>query len=124
LESPGHLTIAKTTLKGEMVPEARDGFSAVRRWALGALNVRSRPRGDVRVAFDARSSKKVTEELKSGWEKAENLSRIRSAVSNATHLLDLLLDPGARSTHSRYAWDGLTLYWLQEEGTIVPWPYY
>lgn len=123
LEFPGYLTIAETTLKGEMIPEARDGFSAVRRWALGTLNAPSRSRGDVRVVLNARSSEEITEELKSGWEKTEKLSRIRSAVSKTTHLFDLLWDPRAFSTHSRYAWDGITLY-LQQEGAIVPWPYY
>ena len=124
LELPGHLTISETTLNGGMIPEARVGLSVVKRWAVGALNVPSRSRGDARVAFGARSYKEVTEELKNGWEKTENLSRIRSAVSTATHLLDRLLDPGTPSTHSRYAWDGVTLYWLDEEVTVVPWPYY
>ena len=118
LEFPGHLAISETTLNGEMIPEAWVGLSAVKRWALGALNPPSRSRGD------ARSYKGVIEELKNRWEKTENLSRIRSAVSKATHLLDLLLDPGTFSTHSRYAWDGVTLYWLEEKGTVVPWPYY
>ena len=33
-------------------------------------------------------------------------------------LLDLLLDPGAHSTHPKYTWDSLTLYQLQEEESI------
>jgi hypothetical protein len=124
LEFPGYLTIAETTLKGKMVPEAREGFSAVKRWANGALNALGHSRGEVRVNIDAGSHKKVTEELKSGWEKTENLSRIRSTVSKATNLLDLLLDPGALSIFPRYAWDGITLYRLQEEDTVIPWPYF
>lgn len=124
LEFPGYLTIAETTLNGKMVLEARDGFSTVKRWANGALNALGHSRGEVRVNIDAGSRKKVTEELKSGWEKTEDLSRIRSAVSKATNLLDLLLDPGALPILHRYAWDGITLYWLQEEDTIVPWPYF
>jgi hypothetical protein len=124
LEFPGYLTIAETTLKGMIVPEAWEGFSVVKRWANGALSALCRSRGEVRVNIDAGSYKKVTEELKSGWEKTENLSRIRSAVSKATNLLDLLLDPGAPPNLPRYAWDGITLYWLQEEDTIVPWPYF
>jgi hypothetical protein len=63
-------------------------------------------------------------ELRNGWERTEDLSRIRSAVSKATRLLDLSLDPGAFSAHSRYAWDGVTLYLMEEKATVVPWPYY
>ena len=124
MEFPGYLTVAETTLNGKMVLEARDGFSSVKRWANGALNALGHSRGEVRVNIDACSRKKVTGELKSGWEKTEDLSRIRSAVSKATNLLDLLLDPGALPILHRYAWDGITLYWLQEEDTIVPWPYF
>ena len=31
--------------------------------------------------------------MKNGWEKKANMESIRSAVSRATHLLGLLLDP-------------------------------
>jgi len=47
LEFLGYLTIAETTLKGKIIPEAWDGFSAVRWWALGALKALSHPRGEV-----------------------------------------------------------------------------
>ena len=110
LKPPGPLTGSKYALKGDLIPEAVEGFSTAKRWALGALTALGRPKSELQLEFADVSYMAAMKELKNGWERTANLESIRSAVSRATHLLGLLVDP------PRLAWDGLTLYRLRDEG--------
>jgi hypothetical protein len=104
----------------DTIPEYRDGFFTVKLWALGALCAFSRSRGDFLRTFDPGFYQEVTDKLKKGWPEAADLDGIRNGVSIAIRLLELILDPPT----SRHAWDGLTLYRLQDEGAMLPRPDY
>jgi hypothetical protein len=77
-----------------------------------ALIALGRPKSVPQPEFAAFSYSEAMEEMKNGLERKANLESIRSAVSRATHLLGLILDP------PRLAWDGLTLYRLQTRAPI------
>jgi hypothetical protein len=118
LKPPGPLTGSKYTLKGDLIPEALEGFLTVKRWAIRALTALGNPGVELQLDCAAGSYTEAMKELTDGWERTANLDRLRSAVSKATHLLGgLLLDP------PRLAWDGITLYRLREEGSDFSWAY-
>jgi hypothetical protein len=118
LKPPGPLTGSKYALKGDLIPDALEGFCTAKRWALGALIALGRPNSELQPEFATVSYTEAMKELKSGWERTANPESIRSAISRATHLLGLLVDP------PRLAWDGLTLYRLEDEGHKFSGPYF
>jgi hypothetical protein len=119
LKPLGPHTSSKYAPKGELIPEAMEGFLTVNRWAFGALTALGYPGAELQLEFAAGSYTEAMKELKSGWERTANLDRLRSAVSRATLLAGgLLLDPPP------LAWDGLTLYRPREKGHDFPWVYY
>jgi hypothetical protein len=101
-----------------LIPEAVEGFCTVKRWAFDALSALGRPKSELQLEFADVSYTGAMKELKNGWERTANLESIRSAVSRATHLLGLLVDP------PRLAWDGLTLYRLGDEGPDLSCAYF
>jgi hypothetical protein len=125
LKPPGPLTGGKYALKGELIPEALEGFLVVKRWSLGAFNALGYPRVELQLGFAAQAGSytEVMRKLTNGWERTANIDKLRGVVSRATHLLGgLLLDPPA------LAWDGITLYRVREEaweeGSDFSWAYY
>jgi hypothetical protein len=115
-----HLRGSITTLDGALIPEARDGFLVVKRWAREAL---SKYHGTARQASSQRvllAGSRLTMYSEDKWEGTLHLERLRSAIMKVTELFGLLLDPRAGPG---LAWDGITLYRLQQ-GTLRPYLYY
>jgi hypothetical protein len=77
-------------LDGELIPEARDGFLVVKRWVDKALNTGARQPPNQRVQLAAT---RLTISFEDKWEEAHHLEHLKSALTTATGIFGLLLDP-------------------------------
>jgi len=98
-------------LDKDLKPDAQDGFTIAKRWAVEALERN-------KDTFFELEYSSLKADLENGWERNPHLKGLRSGVTKATAVFELLLD-GRKPA----GWDGITLYKVQVDA-YFPWYYY
>jgi hypothetical protein len=109
LDPPFQLSNSIANLDKDLISDAQDGFSVVKKWAVEALD------GNKDKFLE---HSRLRADLENGWEEHLHPRGLRGVVMKATSIFEILLD-GRRPA----GWDGITLYRAGTDA-YVPWHYY